>query len=177
MRANGVPLDVADAEANYLAFTLGRRVEDGRIQPGSEDAYVRRCAQNRVADHFRETSGVHRASELRDEHDDSADERDPERLLSESEEAAIVASRVRRLRELVASAPEPHRAVLEEVYLKGTRIEVLAERLMAARIAGGLERAEDVGALRRARATVDQRLTRAREWIRARIGGATRTGT
>ena len=170
LRAKRVPADVADAEANYLAYELGRRIEDGTVQPGLEDPYVRRCASNRAADYYRETSGVHSRCELREDHEELADDRNPERLLSDYEEAAVLAVRVERLRALVASAPETHRAVLHEVYVKGTLIEVLAEQLLAARVVSGLERVADAAALRRARASVDQRLTRAREWIRARVG-------
>jgi len=176
LRAKGVPGDVADVEANYLAYELGRRIEAGTVQPGSEDAYVRRCAHNRAIDHFRETSGVHARCELRDDHEELADERDPESLLSSYEEAAIIAVRVERLRALIASAPETHRVVLDEVYVKGTLIEVVVDRLLAARVAAGVERAGDATALRRARAAVDQRLSRAREWIRARIGVVAASG-
>ena len=58
LRILGVPSDVADDEANYLAFELVRRIERQTIQIGCEAAYVKRCAQNRATDYYRHASGV-----------------------------------------------------------------------------------------------------------------------
>jgi hypothetical protein len=170
LRARGVPSDVADVEANYLAYELSRRVESGGVRAGFEDAYVRRCAQNRANDHFRETSGLRARCEVRDDDEQLFDERDPERLLEAAREDALLALRIERLRVLIASAPEAYRDVLHEVYVRGVLIEVIVERVLAARVASGEERIADESSRRRARAAVDQRLCRARAWIRARMG-------
>lgn len=168
--ARGVPADVADDDANFLAYDVGRRVEAGRIELGREDAYVRQSARNRATDYYRETSGVRAVYELREETAELlADDRDPERLMAEYEEAAAVARQVERLRALIATAPPAHAAVLFEVHVKGTLIEVVARQELEERIARGVERVRDAAALKRARAAVDQRLCRARAWIRERI--------
>lgn len=169
MAGRGMPADVADDEANFLAFDLVRRVESGMIQPQREDAYVRQCARNRANDYYREASGVRAVHELRDGAEELADSRHPERLMAEQQEAAIIACRVERLRALIASAPTAHAVVLYEVHVKGTLIEEIARQELEERIARGAERIRDVAALKRARAAVDQRLCRARSWIREQM--------
>lgn len=170
LHLRGVPDHVADDEANFLAFDLGRRIELGRVHPGSEDAYIRRCATNRAHDHYREISGLRATCELHDEDTQLADDRDPERLLAEYQDAAFLAARVQRLRALIAIAPPGFAAVLHEVYVAGTLIEVVARRELDARVARGDERVDDEHAIRRARASVDQRLHRARAWMREQMG-------
>jgi hypothetical protein len=167
--ARGVPADVADDDANFLAFDVVRRVEGGRVEGGREDAYVRQCAKNRANDYYRETSGVRAVYELREEAEEIADGRDPESLMADYQEAAAVARQVDRLRALIATAPLAHAAVLYEVHVKGTLIEAIARRELEERIARGAEHVRDAAALKRARAAVDQRLSRARAWIRERI--------
>jgi len=166
LQVRGVPDHVADDEANFLAFDLGRRIELGHVHSGSEDAYIRRCARNRANAHYREISGLRTTCELDEDDTELADIRDPESLLAESQDAALVACRVKRLRALIAIAPPGFAAVLHEVYVTGTLIEEVARRELEIRVARGDERPDDPHALRRARASVDQRLHRARDWIR-----------
>ena len=168
LKLRGVP-HVSDDEANFLAFDLGRRIELGHVHPGSEDAYIRRCARNRANDHYREISGLRATCELHDEDTQLADVRDPESLLAESQDAALIAARVMRLRALIAVAPPGFAAVLHEVYVAGTLIEEVARHELEIRVARGDERAGDPHAIRRARASVDQRLHRARDWIREQM--------
>ncbi len=171
LRAQGVPADVADDEANYLAFELVRRVERGLVQPGAEAAYVRRSAANRANDYYRHSSGVRGASALGEEEERSlADDRTPESLMTEHQDAADLAVRVARLRALIASAPPGYAAVLHEVYVRGTLIDSMARAELELRIERGDELGRTEAALKKARATVDQRLHRAREWIRAQLG-------
>jgi len=167
--ARRVPADVADDDANFLAFDVVRRVEGGRVHEGREDAYVRQCARNRAYDHYRDTSGVRAVYELREEAEEIADDRDPESLMADYQEEAAVARQVERMRALIATAPPTHAAVLYEVHVEGTLIEVLARRELEDRLARGTECVRDAAALKRARAAVDQRLSRARAWIRERI--------
>lgn len=169
MAGRGVPAHVVDDEANFLAYDLVRRVESGMIQARREDAYVRQCARNRANDYYREASGVRAVHELREEAEEAADSRDPERLMAEHQEAATIACRVERLRALIASAPASHAVVLYEVHVKGTLIEVLAQQELEKRMEVGAEHKADAAALKRARAAVDQRLCRARSWIRERM--------
>jgi hypothetical protein len=165
-----VAADVARAEANYLAFDVTRRIEAGTVRPGHEDAFVRQCARNRANDDYREKSGVRARYELLEEAELLADDRDPERLMAERQEAAALAAKIQHLRALIATAPPAHASVLHEVHVNGTLIEELAGRELAARLARGDERVRDAASLRRARATVDQRLCRARTWLRDRLG-------
>lgn len=169
LTARGVPADVADDDANFLAYDLGRRIEACMIEPGREDAYVRQSARNRAKNYYRETSGIRSVLELSEEAEELADSRNPERMMADHQEAAIIANRVERLRALIASAPATHAEVLYEVHVKGTLIDVLARRELDKRLASGAERVRDAAALKRARQVVDQRLCRARAWIRVRL--------
>jgi DNA-directed RNA polymerase specialized sigma24 family protein len=165
-----VAADVARHEANYFAFDIGRRIEAGTVQPGHEDAFVRQCARNRAIDHHREQSGIRARYEVLEEAELLADHRDPERLMAERQEAALLAAKVQHLRTLIATAPSAYANVLLEVHVKGALIEVLAARELATRLERGDERVNDAASLKRARATVDQRLCRARAWLREQLG-------
>lgn len=171
LRILGVPSDVADDEANYLAFELVRRIERQTIQIGCEAAYVKRCAQNRATDYYRHASGV-RATCVSADDDVNAipDDRTPESILTQRQDAEALATRVQRLRALIAGAPPGYAAVLDAVYVRGTLIDTMAREELELRICRGDESARNDVALKKARATVDQRLHRAREWIRAQLG-------
>lgn len=171
LRMLGIPQDVADDEANYLGFELVRRIERQTIQIGCEAAYVKRCAQNRATDYYRHASGV-RATCVNadDEVHAIPDDRTPESILSQAQDAEALATRVARLRALIASAPPGYAAVLDAVYVRGTLIDTMAREELELRIARGDETSCNEAALKKARATVDQRLHRARDWIRAQLG-------
>ncbi|MBS2016219.1 MAG: hypothetical protein JST00_25275 [Deltaproteobacteria bacterium] len=171
LRMVGVPDDVADDEANFLGFDLVRRIERQTIQLGCETAYVKRCAQNRATDYFRHASGVRATCvQADDEANVIPDERTPESILTQAEDAAALSDRVARLRALIAAAPPGYAAVLDAVYVRGTLIETMARAELDLRIARGDEQVRSEASLKKARATVDQRLHRAREWIRAQLG-------
>lgn len=171
LRMLGIPQDVADDEANYLSFELVRRIERQTIQLGCEAAYVKRCAQNRATDYYRHASGVRATCVTADDEVHSIpDERTPESILSQAQDASALADRVMRLRALIATAPPGYAAVLDAVYVHGTLIDTMAREELELRIARGDETMRTDASLKKARATVDQRLHRARDWIRAQLG-------
>jgi DNA-directed RNA polymerase specialized sigma24 family protein len=171
LRMLGIPKDVADDEANYLGFELVRRIERQTIQNGCEAAYVKRCAQNRATDYYRHASGVRATCVTADDEVHSIpDDRTPESILTQRQDAEALATRVARLRALIAAAPPGYAAVLEAVYVRGTLIDTMAREELELRIARGDETTRSDATLKKARATVDQRLHRARDWIRAQLG-------
>jgi DNA-directed RNA polymerase specialized sigma24 family protein len=87
-----------------------------------------------------------------------------EALLVAQHEAHASSERALRVRAEIARAPAAHREVLEAVYVRGEAIHAVVDRELAAR---GL--APTGAARRRARATIDKRLERARRWLRVRM--------
>jgi DNA-directed RNA polymerase specialized sigma24 family protein len=167
LRTN-VPPDVADDLAQSMTLVLVRRIEEGAVAEGSEDAYVRAAARNRARDYHREQSGVRARSTLCDAIDDLAGAEDSiEECLVDREEALERERTAARLRALVHQAPERYRAVLVHVYVLGQPIETLTVLELARRCVSPDDRDQH----RRARAAVDKVLQRARDWLRERLMG------
>ena len=173
--ACGVPRDVGEDLANGMTLEVVRRIEDGRVTEGCEDAYTRRCARNRAQDHHRQQSGVFERARLREDADDAClvTEEDAEQLLVEIEDQSHTRALVQQMRVLLDQAPERYRDVLFAVYILGTPIEDLARSELLRRIAYGEAIVNDEMSLRigqkRARDAVDKLLQRGREWIRVRL--------
>jgi DNA-directed RNA polymerase specialized sigma24 family protein len=172
LRRTDVPPDIADDLAQSMTLVLVRRIEEGAVAQGSQDAYVRAAARNRARDYHREQSGVRSRSTLCDAIDDLVGTEDSiEECLVDREEALEREHTASRVRALVHQAPERYRAVLVHVYVLGQPIETLTARELTRRCVSPDDRAEH----RRARAAVDKVLQRARDWLRERLmelGGA-----
>lgn len=179
LRGARVPADIVEDLAQDLTVEVAPRIEQGHVTPGSEGAYVRRCALNCARDHFRQQSGVFVRAQLRDadvEEVASTDE-DPERQLVHLEDSAAQGARVRAVRSVLDTAPPRYRDALVAVYLEGRAVEELVAAEMERRGSLGVvahEAKAEVIVRKRARDTVDQLLARARGWVRDRLG---RTGT
>ena len=171
----GVPRDVSEDLAHGLTLEVVRRIEEGQVGEGCEDAYTRRCARNRAQDHHRQQSGVFERANLREEADEDClvTEEHVEQLLVQIEEQSHTHALVQQMCVLLDMAPERYRDVLLAVYIHGTPIEELARRELARRIEYGEAVVHDDISQRmahkRARDAIDKLLQRGREWIRARL--------
>lgn len=172
IRAEGIASDVAEDLAHDLLVRVLGRIEAGAVTPGSEEAYVRRAAANRARDHFRSQRPLQRPllrehldAEAFDEDGLPANDNDAERQLVALEQDIEDAARLDTLAQLLETAPARYRAALYAVYIEGRPIEDLVRLELAERAASISDRT----AYRRARATVDKTLERARTWLRERL--------
>lgn len=173
LRGERVPSDVAEDLAHDLVFGLVRRIEAGLVADESVRAYVRRAAVNRARDYYRQQSGVFERARLRDADADAdeiaATDDDAERRLVRIEEEREGKLRIEALRRVLDMAPPRYRDVLTTVYLEEQPIEVLVRRELQRRAESACGR-DDALATKRARASVDKVLERARTWVRENFG-------
>lgn len=164
------PDDVRDDIAQEVTLRIVAWFSAGDVTAGREEAFVRRCVRNALFDHYRRTQARH---EVAIEQDDMADPDNPD-----PEEMAIRAAEGRQREDLIASiavlienAPEPYRQALIDVYATEPprTPEDLVRDELARRGQLGAGRVPTGQDIRRARAVIDQRLHRAREWVKARL--------
>jgi DNA-directed RNA polymerase specialized sigma24 family protein len=163
----GVPEDAAEDLANALALDVLSRIESGEVIEGRESAYAKQCARNRAADYHRARSGVRERAALEEDAPCMARDDDAETLMVNWEETMALKALVDDVRAVLEQAPPSYRNLLQEVYGRGTPIEDLARRELAARVAAG--EVDDKAARKRARDAVDKQLQRARDWVRSRV--------
>jgi len=155
----GLPRDLAEELAHEIVYKLLSRIEDGRVAPGSEDAYVRASARNRATDLAREQSGVREVPTGDEEAEASLfHEVTAEELMLAHEEQVDRGRRLASVHEALRDAPPRYRQVLTHVYVQGREIEELVLGELVAR--GATQ--SDGAARRRVRGTVDKLLERAR---------------
>ncbi len=156
-------LDVEDVVQSRVLAVLSA-LSRGPV-PDSPEAYVWRAGLNAAKDwHRRQAAGVRGRTH-------GVDPEDLDRLGTAPDEVDGKET-AEDLRRVVDEAlddprmPEAHRAVIDAHYLRGEDIEELALQELRER---PVAKSGNPRTLEQARQTVDQRLTRARNWLRKRL--------
>jgi DNA-directed RNA polymerase specialized sigma24 family protein len=152
--ARGAEIDDVAQEVTQAVLD---RIERGEIAPGREDSYARTCARNGWISHVRR-KWTRDVILLGDEPEGETPEGD---IVSALDRPTLL----RCLGQALAAAPAAYREVLEEVYLAERGIDELADEELARR----QDDPSDEEARKRARNTVDARLSRARLWVKRRL--------
>lgn len=173
-----IPAEEIEDLASEATMRVLGKLEAGSVKEGAEDAYVARAAKNAAADWHRAQSGVRRREELFDEAL-VPDDRTDDVFVGDDDEEARERAREKAAREALRDAPAAYRQIIVAVYFDMVPIESLvALELEKERAAAGAAAPYAPDARRRARARVDKRLQRARDWLRrgilARLDGGGR---
>jgi DNA-directed RNA polymerase specialized sigma24 family protein len=166
LRAHGLrPEDAADW-AQKKVLLVARHLEAGDAGADREEAYVWGAGRNAAADSHRQRKRRREVSIT----NAGGEDRPLPSLEPDSEEEAQRKQRADRLREILdePGPPASYREILRRVYLEDVEISVIADEELArpGRGGGGTARTP-----KQARYAVDQRLTRARAWLKGRLSG------
>lgn len=153
--------DLDDA-AQYLTLRLVDRIVAGEIEYGEEDPYIFRAARNKATDILRGRADPRRVEVPRDTLESSAAQ-DP---FADRLAAGTATATLDRIESALADAPPAYRDVLVRLFLEDETRESLVDRELAARG----EDPNDAAARRLAANVIDQRVARARRWLRLKIG-------
>ena len=164
LRRSGLSASDADDVAQEKVLPVTDRLVESRMQHGNPEGFVRTCARHAAIDTFRKI-GRRGETALGD------DAAEPGTSDSAGASAAIRAERrelVRIVTDLLTSGKMPgaYREVMRAVYVAGRDVADLAPEELARQSCDKAGRPRSIG---QARAVVDQRLTRARRWLRARV--------
>lgn len=160
-RAIAGPSDLEDA-AQYVTLRLVDRIVAGAIELGAEDHYIFRAARNKATDMLRGRADPRRFEVAGDRLDATATE-DP---FADRLAAGEATADLDRIEAVLASAPPAYRDVITRLFFDDETRDSLVARELAARG----DDPNDEGARGRAANVIDQRVLRARKWLRVKIG-------
>lgn len=160
----------ADDAANDVTLKCLAALRAGRVSEGSEGTYVRRASHHRVCSAFR---SQRRFQPTPDEGEGGSFEAARYQLTSPPPDEVLASDaardahewRLETLGRIAAAAPSPHREILA-AHLAGHSTKELVSREMASRTDARRSSPEDARAACRLRAALDQRLCRAKGWVR-----------
>jgi hypothetical protein len=170
VRSRIAGIDAPALDREYLVEEVAERllklVIEGKAQLGSEDAFVKRAAFNATIDSLRRSRVERNAIAQAGREAPSTAAEDPESELIERETQRHTEELGARAVALIGEAPPAYGRTLRAVYLEGRDIGDLVQEEVRRRVQAGQARnPPDAGDIRKARATVDQWLTRSRAWL------------
>jgi RNA polymerase sigma factor (sigma-70 family) len=159
-RAIAGQADLDDA-AQYVTVRLVDRIAASKIEHGEEDRYVFRAARNKATDMLRGRADPRRFEIPKDQVDSAADDPFGDRLAADTATASLD-----RIEAALAEAPPAYRDVIVRLFLEEETRDSLVDRELVTRG----QNPNDADARRLAANVIDQRVARARKWLRLRIG-------